>query len=275
MTSAPNPAAPPSTTHTREAALRSLEAELAALPTERLATYNLNATHAAGVVFDAFARCEPLLDEVAKLFDQDVGPLRRLPVLAEALIQANVLVNIHSAEVSTFDADADAARPIRDYLLKLLDALAIKGKVSQSVLDDIRAGTGRRDLVDDLARLVELSRPFVGTLVEQRELDEASALVDRLSRVLARAKGDDADRSPLLLQRQQVATLMVEAYTELRAAVIYLRRKQGDGAAFAPSLHEGGRPRRRVRPDGSPEPSEALHTPVSDDPRDNPFIDSE
>lgn len=73
--------------------------------------------------------------------------------------------------------------------------------------------------------------------VTLEELDRAEVLSDKLTLAVGYC-----DRVPELLklageQRQRAYTLFIRAYTEVRDAVVYLRRNHGDADKLVPSLY--------------------------------------
>ncbi|KYF92723.1 hypothetical protein BE17_33610 [Sorangium cellulosum] len=137
---------------------------------------------------------------------------------------------------------------------QLADDPAIKPE-----LDRLRPGTGHRDLANDLlgyARIYELRADVVkadqkhyraGDAARAREL--AGAMIQKLSAVLTPRAREAYDRYV------RVWTLLCQRYDEVRAAGLWLWRKNARAQERFPSLFAAGRPNvgrsRKEAPKGS------------------------
>jgi hypothetical protein len=76
--------------------------------------------------------------------------------------------------------------------------------------------------------------------LEQQELDQVENLADRLLMAVGAHKQTPAAAQAIRV-RQAAFTLLIRAYGEVRAVVAFLRHKQADADAIAPSLYAGRR----------------------------------
>lgn len=262
-------------------ALASLSAELERMEASTLPFYNLDATYCASVVHASMARAEPYLDAVCSLPTINEKSIRRLPIFAQALVQAHTLVLAHSPAVSAFDADITAAKSLKDELLIVADLCVKRELIPHKSIDDVREGQGNRDLINDIRALRALLTPHAHGVLTEQQLQSVDALADRLTKALSLRDADDPALAALLVQRKKIGALVVQGYSELVAALTFLRRNEGDAAVIAPSIRvPAGRPKgeraEEEKPVPAPTPAPAPKpAPVdpADDPSDRPFDD--
>jgi hypothetical protein len=160
--------------------------------------------------------------------------------------------------------------PLKRTLLLQAEALADRKLVSADRVTAIRTGRGHLDLANDLVALSQLFRehwPIVSTrvaIIEERELDRAAelgtALLEALgARTVTRTEPNAQQQANDL--RWRAFTLLAQTYDEIRAAVAYVRRKEGDAEGIAPSLYST-RTRRRVATDSTEPRSEPPAPPA-------------
>lgn len=186
----------------------------------------------------------------ATLSDFDIGTLDALDDYAVAL------GHLHSlslcAPVPAATARVLRARAIEIRAGLLLDALALSrhGLLDRGRLAQVRRGPGYENAVFDLLGLVNMFRdawPTIATStpVTLEALVEAEAVANELSVAIGRRKRTPEVLAALALERQQAFTLLARAYEQVRFAIAYLRRTEGDTDTIAPSIYAGRRRRRR------------------------------
>jgi hypothetical protein len=243
-----------------QAALESLQPELERIDPQSLGHYNMDANFAAAVVQAAVQSTLPWSDLIVSLPTIDRAAIERLPTLALALQQANFRVEALQPGTSTFDKDLEEARPVREELLEGAALLARRGKLSLENVQRIRAGVGHRDLINDLGALVTMVAPFQseGGVVDSNTIRRAEVLVVRLTNALTQRNLGNPELAPMLLQRSKVAALLQRAYNELRAAVAFVRRNDGDADKLTPTLYVvGTRSKKDDDPDADSAPKPA------------------
>lgn len=270
-------------TPTGQAAIDAMKAELDAIDAGKLGVFNLDATFAATTAIRAHAGIAEQLPLLMKLFDFDRRHVERLPVYAHALIHANALVQSHSPDTSNFDELAVQARALREEFLRVADVLVGRGLVPRSTVERIRDGQGNLDLISDVAALLVIARGHIdGALVRQQDVDLATKLVAELPSAYAQHTGKDPGLEPMMSLRRSIAAVLINAYSEIQAALRYVRRKQDDADSIAPSIYvprsgpkkEAADNAEKAEKPSKPEPTPAPEKPANPlVPSDNPFDD--
>ncbi len=120
-------------------------------------------------------------------------------------------------------------------------ALVQRGRLRSESLERLNRSTGYRSIAADVLTLTAVFRSnwdaIAGhTCVTLRELDEADAAVDDFIKALALRSETPTERLAADVVRQKAYTLFVNAYDQVRRAVIFVRRDERDGEEIAPSL---------------------------------------
>lgn len=221
-----------------QAALDAVQLMVEKLKDEDVGIYNLDAAYVSTVLSAAIPRLEEMYPLFEKLYDFDLPAVRALKTLVPALMHSNGLVLAHSPETSDFDKLAVEARALRETLLIVAELLVNRQAIARSVVDDIRAGHGTIDLINDLTALRAIvEKHDDGSLVPKNVLLRTSELIADLPRSYAQRQGKDPSLAPLLNQRKKIGALVIYGYAEAQAGVAYLRRKQKDADTIAPSMY--------------------------------------
>lgn len=146
----------------------------------------------------------------------------------------------------------------RQTLLLNAQSLVARKLVEAGKLGGLRGSVGYRNQYLDVLQLVALFRNEWASLeahtaVTAVELDRAEALANELARAVGMREQTDPATSPTALLRDRAWTLFVRTYDEVRRAVVWLRWREEDADAIAPSLWQG----RGGRPAGRPESESA------------------
>lgn len=243
---------------------RKVEAAILALPADEVGRVTCDVGRAAAIALGALPNLWKLKANIEATFRESAALVRTLEDLQDYVLAA-VYADLRAQQV-TEDKLAppllERGKPMREKLLVVAEALVQFGIFDPVLLSHIRRGQGHLDIAEDLVALaahfnanweiIENKVPFGhGFLLEAAELGAnlVRALgVDRTGNV---KKAEEIDWSSI---RARAFRLLTREYDELRAAVGYLRWKQGDSIAFAPALHVGARKGKRV---GKGEQSEA------------------
>lgn len=268
-----------------QAAIDAVQLMINKLKDEDVGMYNLDAGYVSTVLSAALPRIEEHMPLFEKLYDFDIAAVRALKLLLPALLHSNGLVLTHSPETSDFDKLAVEARALRETLLIVAELLVNRKAIAQSVVDEIRAGHGVVDLINDLTALRAIvEKHDDGSLVPKASLLRTSELIVELPRSYAQRQGKDPKLAPLLEQRKKIGALLIYGYAEAQAGVAYLRRKQKDADTITPSIYvprsgpgakkEAAEP---AKPEPAPAPAPAPAKPAGPVnpliPSDNPFDD--
>lgn len=241
------------------------EADILALPKERVGQVTTDVPTAVSLALGALPQIESLLADMKDVLKKPpVDELARLRDRALATLYAH----LHFVpRTKSLETDLEEARVLRERLLTTADAHVSHGHFDAESIAKIREGAGSLDRANDLIALGALFRSAwddIGerTPVTLAQLERASALGTQLVIDLGgRALGVTAvtggeSWSDL---RTRAFRLLVEDYDEIRRAVEYVRYHEGDAAAYAPSLHTRPRQPSREKP-SEPEGGESPRT---------------
>jgi hypothetical protein len=245
------------------AALDRVRPELEALPEDEVGRITTNVPSAVTIVLGAAHNVAAMRDElVRKLPEHDLAPLDNLRDYALALLFAH-LMTLPSTEIETrLQALLAEAGTRRAQMLGVAEAYVPLGLVDGERVAAIRRGSGHLDTAQDLIALAQLFHAHQSELegktpFSAADLEHTHALGLELFDLLGRRKvGNDGSGGPGAYEQARLRAfrLMVRAYDSARAAVGYLRWREGDAETFVPSLF-GGRRRRASeseRPEGEP-----------------------
>jgi hypothetical protein len=209
---------------------------LASLQRSEVQESRLNVVRTASIVLAAHSRIVPLIAELEErtpcLAIECVHDLRDLALAAwdahgRATAEARSRVPLHVL--------ADEGRALRTRLYDRARALAVLGQLPAAPLRQVPLGRGYFDLAIALERLAEL---FGGCMsaVTSEELARAHEIA--LALPLAVTERALHDRSKAKDDALRAFTLLLRTYDEVRAAVRYVRWKERDADAIAPSLYK-------------------------------------
>lgn len=221
-----------------QAAIDAIQGLIDVLADDQIGIYNLDAAYASTVLSAAIARIEAYYPALEKLPDFDLASVQRLRLLVAALLHSNGLVLAHSPETSNFDALAIEARALRESLLIAATALVDDKLVTAKTVEDIRAGQGVYDLINDLTALrAMMEQHREASTVRAERMQRTIELIEELPRRYAQHLGKAPELAPLLAQRKKIASLVIAAYSEAQAGITFVRRREGDANEIAPSIY--------------------------------------
>lgn len=261
-----------------EAAFRATWPEMEALAEGELSTINVDVVNAVITVLGCLPKLRTLRGEIARhLSTFDLGRFDKLEQYALALNHAH---GIHRGALATKSSIAELGSEViaaRDRLFDDARSLANYGLLNPERLKECKRAPGYRPAATDVFTLVTLFKehwPKIEnrTPVTLEALQQAGS--SALALLTAVGEKDQAIATPDEAQvvRQRAYTLFIETYGEIRDAVVYLRRKQGDATTFVPPLIPGRGGRGSATPEANGEAEEAREraepasTPASSDP---------
>lgn len=225
----------------RNAYLQNLPA-IRSLPETAFKHITIDIASAVELALSVSARARRLFEPFsgqAALLDSSLPA--RLESFSLALSHADVLHKAAREPTSTSADVVNSAIELREIMLADVSLSVLRGRVDRSVLSGLRGINGYSNLASDLRLIIrffrENAQAIAGrTTVTDDELEQAESLASHLVATLA-----ERDRAPGILvqatrDRNAAFALFVKTYEELRAAVRYLRRKQGDADLLAPTL---------------------------------------
>lgn len=238
----------PGTPNEAAEAYARLEAEIEAVPDARMQRVSTDVPMAVSLVLGALPEIEGLVPDLSDVFkNPPIDRIERLRDRALALLFAHILWAPRATKL--IEEELQEARLLRQQLLSAADAHVKFGQMDARSVEVIRQGSGHLDRANDLIALAALfwanwDAIAARTMVTEEQLERASILGTFLVAELgakALGTGAAAQRAELGKRRHKAFTLLIEDYNEVRAAIQYLRRKEGDANAFAPSLHRRSR----------------------------------
>lgn len=221
------------------------------MPDSALLPINIEPLSAVTKVRGALPALLALRDSiVSEIRSFDPTNLDQLETYALAFIQAETIHRGISARSRLLSQLSLEATVLRIRLLNDSNVLVSRGLIQQERLSRLTGRKGHRNLASDLLTLSELLRDSWSTIANSTaitlaELDRAEVLGDEMINALGRRTEVTADAAEAALQRRRAYSLLIRAYDEVRNAVLYLRRHDGDADQIAPSLHEKRTLRRR------------------------------
>ena len=138
----------------------------------------------------------------------------------------------------------DEAKQAHDIAHSEVTTQVHRGLVPPQALSTLNGGNGYRNLAADLFKLSEAlksnwSKIAGRTSMTLAELDHMENLADQINQSLGIREQMPELEASAARDRQAAYTLFLEAYDEVRAAIAYVRRKEGDVDDIMPSLYAG------------------------------------
>jgi hypothetical protein len=237
--STPNAPTPP---NAAADAFAKVEPELTALVPEEVAPVALDVTAAVTAVLAAVPRIHEHRAAIAEqLPKHPIGFVDNLETYAHAAWYAHLAHTYAAGSPEASRALLEEAQKLREGLLIAAEALAHRGLLNAEAVAKVRKGSGNADTANDLIALASLfsadwGRVSSKTAVERHEIDRAAEIGPAVMVMLA-VKKHPAKNNDTEGQRARAFTLLSKAYDSCRQALAYLRWKEGDADALAPSLY--------------------------------------
>jgi hypothetical protein len=253
------------------ASYRAVEAEILALPEDKVGRVTTDVAQAAAVALGALPNLLKLRSDFNALADSDrfLQTLDKLQDYAMAAFYAHLRALPSGTDKEVLEL-LERGKPIREQLLVIAEGLVSFKLFDAALVASIRDGQGNLDTAKDLAALAALFSanwdrvankvPFGIELVE-----EAGKLGANLLHAIGITDVGEVRKDTSfdwLSLRARAFRLLVTQYDEVRRAVTFIRWHHGDANAFAPSLHVGARKRRRQ---SSEDDESVVDGPATDD----------
>jgi hypothetical protein len=194
----------------------------------------------------AIQKIRPELE--AKLKDFDASLIDDIDPMSRALQHAHGLYLQATKAPAALQSLVDAGTDLRELLFGEANTLVRRGLINADSIREVKRGPGYRPLILDLQILVQTFRERWAEIKERtgvkpEEIDAAEALVDTLTDAVITKDYSPAAQAHATVVREKAFLLLARTYGEVRDAVIYARRKEGDADLIAPSIY-GNRSRR-------------------------------
>lgn len=226
-------------------AFERMEPVFGRLPRQQLLALSLSASEAVPTVASAVPRILRLRPLLVQLPTFDMERVDTLEDCALAVVHAHNTCLTARKPVENVAELVRAQREVFSQLQWQAIALAKRGLLVGQPCKQRRGGVSYRDLafnVIELTRVLSNSGKTQGNIVVARaeldraELDRAEQGANRLLTALKHRPKGRPRAAKFALAYRQAFTLMVRNYTDVRLAVHFLRRAEGDGELIAPSL---------------------------------------
>lgn len=251
--------------------------EAQSLPVERVLKVNLDAHLASARVIATLPRLRSLRDQLARLHDFDLARFDKLEDYAKAFNVAESRHLIATKPPEDHVVSYEEALTLRGLLCSDTKNLVIHGVLHADALRALRNRVGYANVSFDLQLLGLLLRDHWALVqgkcaTTEAELERAMQLGECLMLGSAKRNLHIREKRECADVRARMFTLFLEAYQDVRAAVKYLRRAEGDANLFAPAIHDNQRPRKTARSrkqEPQPEASANSSLPPHEQPEDS------
>ena len=233
-------------------------AEICAVPEPVLVPITLDVPGIVTVVLGVWPKVRGLRSTISNtLADFPIHVFDKLLVYALALGYAHTIYETVTKRPSHLTALAKEGLFQRAILFADATALAKRGIVEAKLLKGLHGTHGYKNVAFDLLALSNMLRTpgalsATRAAVNESDLDKVECLAEKLL-VAASWRNRSSDTIIEATRNRQAAfTLLVNAYNEVRAAIVYLRRQRGDADTFVPSLYVGRAKKKRSKSTKAP-----------------------
>ena len=220
-------------------AFAKIQPELAGLTADDLAPPPGDFSAMVNAVLAAVPRIQAHHAAIAEQLPQHpIALVEKLESYAQAAQYAHLVHAYSSNGPEALKALADEATRLRDGMLIAAEALAHRNFLDAGAVANLRKNS--TDVAGDLSALAALFKGSWGkvaskTAVERHEVERAAELGPAML-VAQHASAQTGAPLDTEAQRARAFTLLTHAYDAARQALAYVRWKEGDAEAIAPSL---------------------------------------
>lgn len=197
-----------------------------------------------------------------------ISRLDNLKTYALALLYANGEYKTATDPPATVAEMADTATHTRAVLLADVNSLIAHGVLAPSVINNLQGVNGYKNVMADLIALVAIHRKYADQIAERtsvkpEELTAAENLAAQFSEAVGLREQSPQTVATATRNRKAAYTLYVTSYNDVRSAVQYLRRHEGDADTIIPSLFVIHGVRKKSTPDNPPAPAPIVNPPAA------------
>jgi hypothetical protein len=218
--------------------------EVQARPSERLEPLNVNVGTLLLTVLGAVPKIAPHRATLAQLPTFDIAQFDDLQLYALALAEAHGLRQGAAEPPHDLTELARKQRKTREQLLVDARALAKRGFVDPKRVDKVGGGLSYLSIAFDVVGLVGLLLENWNLIqgktgVTRQELEQARKTSNQLVAALGRKQQLDDDDDPNDRIYREIFSRLTRAYSDVRRALQFIRRNEGDANRIAPSAYPG------------------------------------
>jgi hypothetical protein len=226
--------------------------DMRALREGELAALNLDTAAAVTTVLGALPKIRRLRDHLLALQGIDEALIDDLEDYASAAAEAHSRFRIATTRRDHLIPLNRKAAKLRETLKLDVQALVRRGLIEPARVASFKGRTGYKNVAFELigyANLLRASWPRIEgrTAIPKQDIEEALRLGDALVRAAGERQQGSAVAEASNI-RQRAMTLLLRSYDEVRRAIAFLRRHEGDAERIAPSLRAGRGGRGKCRP---------------------------
>jgi len=149
---------------------------------------------------------------------------------------------------------AEEATELRERLLADARALSLRDLIDPRKLESLKGANGIHNIAQDLQMLSQVLQenwPQIQgkSAAVAEDLQAASRIATRITRIVGVRAQSSPQQDAAIEQRERVFALTMRAYDETRAAIAFVRRREGDSESITPNLYAG---KGRYRPPTKP-----------------------
>lgn len=252
-------------------AMARIAADAAALSPEELVQVNLDLQEATATILGTLPEVMALREQVAKQITAfNLAYIDKLEDYTLALRFAHAAFQTAVPPGDDLTELTGDASTLRERLLADARALSLHGLVDARKLESLKGANGVQNIAQDLQMLSQILQENWAqiqgkTATVLDDLASASRMATRITRIVGVRDQSPGHVEAVTEQRQRVFTLVLRAYDETRAAITFVRRREGDAESITPNLYSGKGRTRATKPqtDTTQAPSPAAGAPVA------------
>jgi len=203
-----------------------------------------------------------------------ISRLDSLKTYAQALLYSQGQYRTATDPPAAVTEMADRVVHTRTVLLTNINSLIAHGVLGPEVINDLQGVNGYNNVTADVVTLVAIHTKHADAIAERtsikpEELKAAEDLAAAFSEALGLREQSPQVVAAVTRSRRASYTLFVTSYNEVRSAVQYLRRHEGDADTIIPSLFAIHGARKKSTTEGDA-PDAPTPTPVVNPPAPTP-----
>lgn len=221
------------------------------LDSDQLLQVNLEPYFAAETVLGAWPKLKAYRDRIAKeIPSANISLIDKLQdyVLALRFVQSRYAMATKGP--NNLEELVEEANKLCDILEADAKTLSLRGLFDPTKLAGLQGGNSYKALADDLEALAHELEAIYPSIrgkcaTTPEDLKAAMQMSTRLTRLRGEEHISPAAVAALTEERQRAFTQVIKAYDEARAAIAFLRRREGDLEQIAPNLYIANTRRRK------------------------------
>jgi len=241
--------------------------DAALLSVDELTQVNLDLQQATSTILGVIPEVLALRDRIVKeLPSFDITQVDKLEDYTLALRFAHAAYQTATKPPDDLAELSEEATDLRERLVANARSLSLYHLIDGRKLDSLKGANGIGNVAQDLQMLSQVFQESWSKIqgkspITAGDLETASRLATRITRVVGVKEQSPALAAAAVDQRLRVFKLTTRAYDEARAAIAFVRRREGDVDSITPNLYTGkGRSSSSAKP-ATDEPQKPAASP--------------